>query len=107
MVSKVVPRAVLELTDPRPAARFPSPRFSQTLRQQWLIVEHAAQRRIHKIVILNCRLDDTTLVPTMRKPFGVLAEGLLVRDSGGARTRIELFLQGVSRWDGDVRRCLD
>jgi site-specific DNA recombinase len=39
--------------------------------------DYAAKRRILEIVFLNCRLDDVTLVPTMRKPFDVLAEGLV------------------------------
>ena len=55
--------------------------LSQTLRQQWLTADYAAKRRILEIVFLNCRLDDVTLVPTMRKPFDVLAEGLISRNS--------------------------
>ena len=55
--------------------------LSQTLTQQWLTADYATKRRIHDIVFLNCRLDDGTLVPTMRKPFDVLAEGLLVSSS--------------------------
>lgn len=55
--------------------------LSQTLRQQWLTADYAAKRRILEIVFLNCRLEDTTLVPTMRKPFDVLAEGLLTENS--------------------------
>jgi len=57
--------------------------LSQTLRQQWLTADYAAKRRILEIVCLNCRLDDATLCLEMRKPFDVLAEGLLIRDSGG------------------------
>jgi hypothetical protein len=57
--------------------------LSQTLRQQWLTADYAAKRRILEIVCLNCRLIDATLCPTIRKPFDVLAEGLLVPDSGG------------------------
>ena len=57
--------------------------LSQTLRQQWLTADYAAKRRILDIVFLNCRLDDVTLVPTMRKPFDVLAEGLLSKESRG------------------------
>jgi DNA invertase Pin-like site-specific DNA recombinase len=52
--------------------------LSQTLREQWLTADYAAKRRILEIVCLNCRLDDANLVPTMRKPFDVLAEGLSV-----------------------------
>ncbi len=32
---------------------------------------------------LNFRLDDVTLIPTMRKPFDVLAEGLVSQSSRG------------------------
>lgn len=51
--------------------------LSQTLRQQWLTADYDAKRRILEIVFLNCTLDGATLVPTIRKPFDVLAEGLL------------------------------
>ena len=57
--------------------------LSQTLSQKWLTAEYEEKRQILEIVWLNCRLDDVTLVPTIRKPFDVLAEGLLVPDSGG------------------------
>lgn len=59
--------------------------LSQTLRQQWLNADYAAKRRILEIVFLNCRLDDATLVPTIRKPFDVLTEGLLSEKSRGDR----------------------
>ena len=59
--------------------------LSQTLRQQWLTADYAAKRRILEIVFLNCRLDDATLVPTIRKPFDVLAEGLISKNSRGDR----------------------
>jgi hypothetical protein len=59
--------------------------LSQTLRQQWLTADYPAKRRILEIVFLNCRLDDVTLVPTIRKPLDVLAEGLLSENSRGDR----------------------
>ena len=55
--------------------------LSQTLRQQWLTADYAAKRRILEIVFLNCRLEDATLVTTMRKPFDVVAEGLISQQS--------------------------
>lgn len=55
--------------------------LSQTLRDRWLTADYHAKRRILEIVCLNCRLDDTTLVFEMRKPFDILAEGLLVSSS--------------------------
>ena len=57
--------------------------LSQTLRDNWLAADYAEKRQILEIVWLNFRLDDVTLVPTIRKPFDVLAEGLSVQDSGG------------------------
>ena len=59
--------------------------LSQTLRSQWLIADYAAKRRILEIVFLNCSLDDITLVPVMRKPFDVLAEGLISKNSRADR----------------------
>ena len=58
--------------------------LSQTLRQQWLTADHAAKRRLLEIVFLNCRLEDATLVPTMRKPFDILAEGFVSEKNVGA-----------------------
>jgi len=57
--------------------------LSQTLRRQWLEADYAAKRRILEIVFLNCRLDDATLAFTIRKPFDVLAEGLVSKNSRG------------------------
>ncbi len=51
--------------------------LSQTLREQWLTADYNAKRRILEIICLNCTLDDVTLCLTMRKPFDVLAEGLI------------------------------
>ena len=59
--------------------------LSQTLRDQWLTADYAAKRRLLEIVFLNCVLDDVTLVPEMRKPFDVLAEGLVSEKSRGER----------------------
>ena len=59
--------------------------LSQTLSQKWLTTDYATKRRIMEIIFLNCRLDDATLVPTIRKPFDVLAEGLSVPSSRADR----------------------
>ena len=40
-----------------------------------------AKRRILEIVCLNWKLDGVSLVPEWRKPFDLLAEGLLTKDS--------------------------
>ncbi|MGE0761557.1 MAG: zinc ribbon domain-containing protein [Pirellulaceae bacterium] len=59
--------------------------LSQALSHKWLTTDYATKRRIMEIVFLNCRLDDATLCPEMRKPFDVIAEGLLVSSSRGER----------------------
>ena len=59
--------------------------LSQTLRARWLSADCDEKRRILEIVCLNFSLVDATLVPTIRKPFDMLAEGLLVSSSRGDR----------------------
>jgi hypothetical protein len=43
-------------------------------------------------------LDGATLVPEIRKPFDVLAEGLLSTNSRDNRTAIELFSSPLGEW---------
>jgi site-specific DNA recombinase len=57
--------------------------LSQNLRAKWFEADYAAKRRILEIICLNWMLDGVTLVPTMRKPFDMLAEGLVWKDSRG------------------------
>ena len=59
--------------------------ISQNLRAKWVTADFVAKRRILEITCLNLRLDDVTLVPTMRKPFDVLIEGLISGESRGDR----------------------
>lgn len=68
--------------------------LSQNLRAKWFEADYAAKRRILEIIYLNWTLDGVTLVPTMRKPFDMLAEGLVWKNSRDDRTPIELFLRG-------------
>jgi hypothetical protein len=42
----------------------------------------------------------------MRKPFDVLAEGLLLKNSWGDKTAIELFVVNVQGWEAGLRRIL-
>ena len=57
--------------------------LSQSLRAKWVTADYAAKRRILEIVCLNCTLDDVNLCATMRKPFDLLAKGLVSKDSRG------------------------
>ena len=50
---------------------------------------------------LNFSLEGVTLVPTMRKPFDVLAEGLVSENSRGNWTPIELFRRETAAWKPD------
>ena len=57
--------------------------LSQSLREKWLTADYAAKRRILEITCLNFSLEGATLVATMRKPFDLLAKGLVSKDSRG------------------------
>jgi site-specific DNA recombinase len=59
--------------------------LSQSLRDKWVTADYAAKRRILEIICLNCSLDGVSLVATMRKPFDLLAKGLVSKDSRGDR----------------------
>ena len=59
--------------------------LSQTLREKWVTADYQAKRRLLEIVCLNFRLDGVSLVPTIRKPFDVLAEGLTSVEDRGDR----------------------
>ncbi len=41
-------------------------------------------------------LDDVSRYPTIRKPFDLLAEGLISKKSRGDKTPIELFLRAAA-----------
>ena len=56
--------------------------------------DYAEKRRILEIVCLNCRLDGVSHVPTMRKPFNVLVEGLDLSKSRGDCRSFEPALDG-------------
>jgi site-specific DNA recombinase len=66
--------------------------LSQRLTEQWLPADYAAKRQILDIVFSNFRLDGVSLCYTMRKPFALLCEGLLVPNSGEDRIPVELFV---------------
>gem|GEM_PF-1827270 len=60
----------------------------QSLQEMWPPSDPAAKRQILDFLCLNFDLDVASLVPTMRKPFDLLVEGLLVSSIGA--TRFEL-----------------
>ena len=50
---------------------------------QNVVADSSAKRRILEITCLNFSLDGVSLCPTMRKPFDMLAEGLVWKNSRG------------------------
>jgi hypothetical protein len=42
----------------------------------------------------------------MKKPFDVLAEGLISKESRGDCTAFELFVRGVEAWEEDIKRLV-
>ena len=77
------------------AATTNTSRFLKTPARVATRLRTCEKRRLLDIVFLNCTLDGVTLCPEIRKPFGVLVEGLLVSPSRVDKTAIELFLIGV------------
>jgi hypothetical protein len=75
--------------------------------KEWLTVKDAAKRRMVEIAFLNCRIGDVTFALEMRKPFDLLAEGLLSEKSRGDKTPLELFIAGVQGWEAGLRRRFD
>ncbi|MEI6233133.1 MAG: hypothetical protein WCT04_08780 [Planctomycetota bacterium] len=59
--------------------------LSQRLEEKWTCADFQAKRQILEIICLNFTLDGVTLCPEMRKPFDVLAEGLVLKRSRGDR----------------------
>ncbi len=57
--------------------------LSQRLAEKWLTADYSAKQQILDILCLNLSLDGVSLVPTMRKPFDLLAEGLISKDTRG------------------------
>ncbi|MFN9182031.1 MAG: hypothetical protein ACK6DN_03005 [Planctomycetota bacterium] len=55
--------------------------LSQSLREQWFTADYAAKRRILEILCLNCSLVDVSPSVSMRKPFDLLAKGLILKES--------------------------
>lgn len=83
--------------------------LSQNLREKWVTSDREAKRRLLEIVCLNFTLSDVSLVPTMREPFDVLAEGLNFAFSAQELTSLEpvrRFLNGVRRIPEDIRRLI-
>jgi site-specific DNA recombinase len=54
--------------------------LSQALADKWVTTDSDAKRNILEILCLNLTLDAVTLVPAWRKPFDVLANGLVLID---------------------------
>ena len=65
----------------------------QALPERWLASELAVKRELLDILLLNCTFDGATLAPTYRKPFDLLAEGLVCATGGGV----------AALWRGDAR----
>ena len=57
--------------------------LSQCLAEKWVTAGFAEKHRLLEIVCLNCRLENTTLVPTIRRPFHILAEQPILKNGRG------------------------
>jgi site-specific DNA recombinase len=61
--------------------------LARRLAENWLTADAPEERQILEMLCLNLKLDGVTLVPEWRKPFDLLAEGLLLKNSRGDRIR--------------------
>lgn len=57
--------------------------LSQSLSEKWVAADIAEKRQLLQIASLNFSLDGVKLVPIMRKPFDILAEGPSIQQSRG------------------------
>jgi site-specific DNA recombinase len=57
--------------------------LSQALSGKWDTADVAEKRQVLEILCLNYRLDGVSLYPLWRKPFDVLAEGLVLQNGRG------------------------
>ena len=68
--------------------------LSQTLKEKWVKADIRAKRRLLEIVCLNFSLDGVSLVPTIRKPFQILLEGLTWKNSRRGCHHVEPLAHG-------------
>ena len=59
--------------------------LSQALQERWVRADIAEKRQLLEIICLNLTLENASLVPTMRKPFDIIAEGFSSIDTRGER----------------------
>ncbi len=56
--------------------------LSQALKERWLTADQGTKRLLLDLLCLNFTLEGKTLVPELRRPFSLLAEGLLIGGQG-------------------------
>jgi hypothetical protein len=61
----------------------------------------------HRAALIERAHGAVTLVPATKKPFDVLAEGLVSENSRGDGTPLELFIAGVSNLEVEVRSLVN
>ena len=59
---------------------------------------------VHRAPLIEHAHRAVTLIPTTTKPFDVLAEGLLSKNSRGDWTPLKLFLAGIQGWEAELRQ---
>ncbi len=78
--------------------------LSQALTERWLAADYAEKRQILEMVFSNFRLEGVSLVYETRKPFDILAKGLLVSSSRGDRIRTcDLLVPNQTLYQAELR----
>jgi hypothetical protein len=78
--------------------------LSQALASEWFRANIAGEHALLEFRCLEYALDGVNLVPTMRKPFDLIAEGLVSTETRGDWTRLELFAEGVAGLDASLKQ---
>ena len=81
--------------------------WTQQAAETWRGSNNAIRREILDSVCLNRALSDVNLVTTKRKPFDVLAAGLVSEKSRDNKTAIELLVAGVGMWEARLQQLVD
>ena len=55
--------------------------LSELVPERWVTADDDAKRRLLVIFCLNLKLDGVSLIPKWRKPFDVIAKGLVWKNS--------------------------
>jgi site-specific DNA recombinase len=79
--------------------------LSQVLREKWLAADYAGKRRLALLLALNWTLDGATLCVTWRKPFELLAEGVILEKAWALSHQLK-YARAVAELGPEVQELI-